>query len=27
LIAIVACAILLFIFPGMATYLPKTLMK
>ena len=27
IIAIVACAILLFIFPGIATYLPRTLMK
>ena len=27
LIAIVACAIMLFIFPGMATYLPTVLMK
>jgi len=27
LIAIVACAVLLFLFPGLATYLPRTLMK
>jgi TRAP-type C4-dicarboxylate transport system permease large subunit len=27
LIAIVAGAVLLFLFPGLATYLPRTLMK